>query len=612
LTNPISPTLAPTSTIAAITALGQFGPEELQALITNAEQRVLHRGDVLMREGEPSDELYFVVSGRFMVERKGDGAPLAEIGHGQPIGEIGFFANLPRTATVRALRDSQVLMISRAQFQKLGAASPQIRDAVIVSLAHRLADAIRIEKETPQPRALGIVWAGSSRPSDRFIELLREVFGAGHRTIFLTAAEVTRRFERATFEDSEVSSWLNSLELDADFIFYIAEPTLTEWTKKCIRQADAVLLVATAQASDDINPCERLAFSTHAASARRLVLLHENRSNIVSGTSRWLARRDVNMHHHVALQDRTDVQRLRRFISGKAVGFVAGAGGALGTAHLGVYKAFCEAGADFDIFGGTSVGAAMTAGLAAGIDIGHIDASTHKAFVRKRAFLRFTIPRYALINHKFLDSAFRAEFGDTTIEDLWKPFFAVSTNLSSNKPMVHRRGLLWNAVRASGSIPGVLPPFFTKDGEMLVDGALVDSVPLGPMKALKEGPNVVVALGMDQRRKYMVDYDTIPGPITLLTAVFNPFARRRLPKIPNALQVIMQSVLVHSRPELPLSDTDLLIQPELPADFRFTTWDRHTDVLRCAYRFVATQIEGWMEQRDRRLLAVLDPARTQG
>ncbi|PWT92452.1 MAG: alpha/beta hydrolase, partial [Proteobacteria bacterium] len=455
---------------------------------------------------------------------------------------------------------------------------------------------------------LAIVWAGGSRLSDRFIELLRDVFGAGHRTMFLTAAEMARRFERASFEDSEVSSWLNSLELDADFIFYIAEPALTDWTRKCIRQADAVLLVAGAEASDDINPCERLAFSTHPASARRLVLLHESRSSIVSGTSRWLARRDVSMHHHVALQDGTDVQRLQRFVSGRAVGFVAGAGGALGTAHLGVYKAFCEAGADFDIFGGTSVGAAMTAGLAAGIGIDHIDASTHKAFVRNRAFLRLTIPRYALINHKFLDSAFRAEFGETTIEDLWKPFFAVSTNLSSNKPMVHRRGLLWNAVRASGSIPGVLPPFFTKEGEMLVDGALVDSVPLGPMKALKEGPNVVVALGMDQRRKYMVDYDTIPGPITLLTAMFNPFARRRLPKIPNALQVIMQSVLVHSRPELPLSDTDLLIQPELPADFRFTTWDRHTDVLRCTYQFVATQIEGWLEQRDRRLLAVIDPA----
>lgn len=579
-------------------------------MIANAEQRVLHRGDVLMREGEPSDALYFVISGRFVVEREGDGSPLAEIGQGQPIGEIGFFGNLPRTATVRALRDSNVLTITRTQFQKLSAVSPQIRDAVIVSLAHRLADTIKIEKVAPRPRTLAIVWAGASRPSDRYIDLLREVFGAPTRSVFLSAADVARRFERAPLEDSAISSWLNSLELAAGFIFYIADPTLTDWTRKCIRQADAVLLVAAAQAPADVNPCELLAFSTHPASARRLVLLHESRSKIASGTARWLAQRDVSMHHHVALQDRVDVQRLCRFVSGQAVGFVAGAGGALGSAHLGVYKAFCEAGADFDILGGTSVGAAMTAALAFGLDIDHIDAGTHELFVKNRALVRLTIPRYALINHRFIDGAFRAEFGDTDIEDLWKPFFAVSTNLSSNEPMIHRRGLIWNAVRASGSIPGVLPPFFTKQGEMLVDGALMDSVPLAPMKALKQGPNVIVAVGVEKRRKYPVDYDTIPGPAALLASMFNPVGRRRLAHIPNVIQVVMHSMLVHCQPELPLSNTDVLIQPEFPADFRFTSWARHTDILWCAYRAAAAQISNRLANGDPGFLAVIEPAQS--
>ena len=117
-------------------------------------------------------------------------------------------------------------------------------------------------------------------------------------------------------------------------------------------------------------------------------------------------------------------------------------------------------------------------------------------------------------------------------------------------------------MRASGSIPGVLPPFFTKQGEMLVDGALMDSVPLAPMKALKQGPNVIVAVGVEKRRKYPVDYDTIPGPAALLASMFNPFGRRRLAHIPNVIQVVMHSMLVHCQPELPLSNTDVLIQPE--------------------------------------------------
>ena len=77
----------------------------LEALTEGAQQRALPRGEVLIRQGEPSDTLYFVLSGRFSVHLAGEAEPTAEIGKGQPIGEIGFFAGLPRTATVKAMRE---------------------------------------------------------------------------------------------------------------------------------------------------------------------------------------------------------------------------------------------------------------------------------------------------------------------------------------------------------------------------------------------------------------------------------------------------------------------------------------------------------------------------
>ena len=89
------------------------------------------------------------------------------------------------------------------------------------------------------------------------------------------------------------------------------------------------------------------------------------------------------------VQDTKDCARLLRFLSGKAVGFIAGGGGALGSAHLGVYKAFQEAGVEADILGGTSVGAAMTAGLAYGVDPDRVDQGTHNIFVTSRAFRRY-------------------------------------------------------------------------------------------------------------------------------------------------------------------------------------------------------------------------------
>jgi NTE family protein len=596
--------------LSALPALDERTLKDLETLASDAELIEVRGGGILVRQGEPSDVLYFVLSGRFSVRSDGAADPIAEIAQGQPIGEIGFFAGLPRTATVSALRDSRVLAITRERFAALSATSPQLREAVIVSLARRLRESSNVEAKAPStPRTLAIVPAGGSPLPSRFIELLRDVFAPASRTTFLTESDIRSRVPGVSFDAPAASDWLNALEAERDFVFYVADQTLTEWTRKCIRQADAILLVASARAGVELNPSEHFAFSIHPPSARRLVLLRDTRTPVVSGTSAWLAQRDVLMHHHVALQDAADVQRLFRFLSGRAIGFVAGGGGALGSAHLGTYKAFREAGAEFDILGGTSVGAAMMAALAYGVDPERVDEGTHNIFVKSRAFRRPTLPRYALLDHKAFDRALRAEYEDVLIEDLWIPFFALSSNLSGHEPRLHRRGLVWHAVRASSAVPGVLPPFFTREGEMLVDGGLMDNVPLAPMKALKTGPNVVVALGADAPATYMVDYDSIPGPRELIAAMLNPFSRRRLPQMPGILQVITLSMLANRRPDLELGDTDILVKPDLPDDLRFTSWERHNEVFLQTYRGVAAWIRGRIAENDPKVLMLIDGAR---
>ena len=579
----------------------------LKILTEGAQQRELPRGEVLIQQGEPSDALYFVLSGRFGVHLTDRDKPIAEIGQGQPIGEIGFFAGLARTATVKAMRDSRVLVITRERYQALKESADDIQDAVIVALARRLSSLVKYSVSAPAfVRTIALLWAGASQPSTKLINSLRSVFGGASRAIFLSKNELERRGKEASLEDPATSDWLNSLEVDFDFVFYIADPDLTDWTKKCVRQADTVLLVAGAGASNELNDCERFAFSVHPPSTRRLVILHEARSDIASGTNSWLSNRPVLMHHHIALQDETDVRRLYRFLSGKALGFVAGGGGARGSAHLGVYKAFCEAGADFDIFGGTSSGAAMTAALAYGVEPERVDAGTDNIFVKRRAFRRPTFPRYGLIDHKVFDAALRAEYGDVLIEDLWRPYFAVSCNLSDHMPHVHRSGMVWQAVRASSSIPAVLPPFYTKEGEMLVDGALVGNIPLTQMHQIKAGPNVVVVLGTEPSKPYRVDYDSIPGRVQLIAALFNPFSRRRLPKTPSILQIVMLSMLTDRRQDLPLSQADILITPQLPADMRFIDWERHTEVFMKTYKEVAAWVQMRIAEKDSRILSVIN------
>ncbi|TJX18277.1 MAG: cyclic nucleotide-binding domain-containing protein, partial [Mesorhizobium sp.] len=134
---------------------------------------------VLVREGDPSDRFFVVLSGRFTVH-KGDGiGSVAEIAQGELVGEIGFFAGLPRTATVLAARDSIVLEISRNHFEKAAEALPNLREAVTTSLARRFAtqSPILSRQKPAKIRTLAIIAAGGSRISPVFIGHLQQELG---------------------------------------------------------------------------------------------------------------------------------------------------------------------------------------------------------------------------------------------------------------------------------------------------------------------------------------------------------------------------------------------------------------------------------------------------
>jgi NTE family protein len=583
--------------------LAGLGSKALLRLARAAERRTLLRGEILLRRGEPSESLHFLATGRLAVVEDDD-ETVSEIAPGEPVGEIGFFARIPRTFTVRAIRDSEVLTLDRQTFEAISAELPEVRDSVIRSLALRLGRLRPAPKPAAPPRTVAVVAAGGARLSQRFLALLRKALGGQARTRFLSSGDAARKLGGRPSDDAGATAWLNALEADATFVFYIADDALTEWTRTCVRQADLLLLVARIAEPAALGEAETFAFGVHAPATRRLVLLHETRAPRATGTAAWLSGRDIYMHHHVSLQDSADVERVARFLTGRAVGFVAGGGGALGAAHLGVYRAFAEAGAEFDMFGGASVGAAMAAGLAMGLSVDEVDRRMHRMFVKRRAFRRFNFPYHSLLNHKAFDEALKAEFGEARIEDLWRPFFALSSDLTHRAPFAHREGPVWFAVRASSAIPGALPPCYTVDGRMLVDGGLFDNVPLTLMKSLKDGPNLVVALQADAPSRYAVDYEGIPGPREWLLRAATPW-RRRKPHAPSLMQVIVMSLLANRRRPLELGPEDLLVHPDMPADVQWLQWRRHAEVYEAAYRGAARLIEQGEAKADPRLAALI-------
>ncbi len=128
-----SHTLANLRSVPFLSDLSDAALERFAAATT---RRVVGRGEVLVQQGDPSDTLYFVTHGRFLV-RAGD-VPIAEIMAGEPIGEIGFFENAPRSATVLAERASEVLELTRASYEPLAQDLPELNQAVIRALAARV------------------------------------------------------------------------------------------------------------------------------------------------------------------------------------------------------------------------------------------------------------------------------------------------------------------------------------------------------------------------------------------------------------------------------------------------------------------------------------------
>jgi NTE family protein len=576
-----------------VTIFQDLAPAERARLASELETLTLKRGDVLVREGETADALYVVVTGRFAVTITGRREAISEIGPGQPIGEIAFLAGGARTATVTALRDSLVLRLRRTEFEELSEKNPSIWQTLTVTLARRVAQAnvSRAPPPDPRPRTVAFIRAGSGALSPVFVEAIAGVFRRAHRTILLRSAMAKDVLpDGVRLDSAEGTHALNALESSYDYVLFVAENELTPWSEKAIRQADLVLAVGWHGSEETPNALERLAADLLPADARRLVLLHETHGRITD-TGRWLKRRHIVMHHHVALDDPADFERLYRFINGTALGLIACGGGAYCAAHIGLYKALLQSGFSFDIMGGTSGGAAMTAAFAMGNSPEEVDRATHSIFVTNKAMRRYTWPRYSLLDHAHFDKQLAEHYAGVDIEDLWIPFFAVSTNLSSYDLHRHRRGDLWAAVRASGAIPVLLPPFYTDDGHMLVDGAILDNVPIRVMHELKSGPNVVISFEVPKLKQFNVDYRALPGRAALLKAMLNPFLRRALPDAPGVGTVLMRSLMANRQDfERRLRPEDLLLVPPFPPDMGILDWHRHTELMTTTYHWAMGEL----------------------
>lgn len=561
-----------------------------QALLAAAELRHLRGGDYLVRQGEAADTLYIVNTGRFHVQFE-NGREVAEIVAGEPVGELAFFSGGTRTAHVIADRDSSVLALTRDAYDRVAKDHREIVDNILAVVSKRLAVTTASSAEMPAKpgRVVAMLAAGHAPLPDGFGERLAASLAKYDNPRIVREGDMPDGLDP---NGENFGRWIGELERENDRII-LRDGDNDDWNRAIARNADDLLLVAPLKESNHaLAGLEAFALPLFRKANRMLILWRERAAEEISGSGDWLAERPVKLHHQLALDTDADFDRVARFMAGRANGVVLAGGGALGCAHIGVMQAMIENGVPIDYYGGTSAGAAMAGALARGLTAEDTLAQMQEMFITHKAMKKVTVPVHSFLDARVFDEQLRQRYSEKDIEDLPFNYFGVSTNLSTNSVYVHRTGRLWHAVRASGSLPTILPPFITDEGDILVDGGVLDNIPVSIMRELKAGPNVVVGLRADAGGEWRIDakYEDVRSPRKLMADIL---LRRKPEKpFPSLVEIMSRSMVVASEAAVQrnLSQADVLLIPPIPETMQILDWHLGKDVSEAARLYTAEQI----------------------
>ncbi len=173
------------------------------------------------------------------------------------------------------------------------------------------------------------------------------------------------------------------------------------------------------------------------------------------------------------------------------VGLALGGGFARGMAHIGVLKVFAENAIPIDALAGTSAGSIAAALYASGCRVEEMIEEARR--IRWNNFARWTLPRLGFATNERMEGMLRQMLGCSRFEELSIPLAIVAADISTGETVIFRHGDLIPPLRASCSVPGLFAPV-EYQGRLLVDGAIVGSVPVAPLREF--GVDTIIAVSL--------------------------------------------------------------------------------------------------------------------
>jgi len=530
----------------------------------------LNRNKILFRQGELSDSLFLLVSGKiavFITTEKNETLLINEVLPGSIIGELTALSREPRSTTAKAVKRTILLQLSSEDFVEICKQFNSVSLEVINTTLRHSRDIIKLMSDKGSiKKHIAIIPANNKIDLKIFHESILKHKNNCQDVVFLYDSEENPINVKNL---SELHHYIDQLDRENKTVVYVINSYHSALSTICFgyERVDMIYVVGT----DDSDPMLSLETRKKIDSNKykikpELILLHANIQGFPKHTIKWLKLINFNLHHHIRIVNENDWQRLLRFITGNAVGVVFGGGGLRCWAHLGALRALMKLNIPIDAIGGSSAGAivaayyAMRQSLQDPLDLRELSKLTRQSISLKN----LTWPSASLFNGKHYTQKLQEIFKKVRIENLWIPCFCISTNLAKNKQIISRKGSLWKIIRSSTAVPLVLPPVVIK-GQLYIDGGLLNNLPVDIMKKMLLNRGKVIAIELT-RANEDINYYKFP---TILPFFMTMLAKFKLInkdfKFPYLIDTFLKSLLAGSsaKQEENAALADVLIAPDL-------------------------------------------------
>ncbi len=457
----------------------------------------LESEQVLFKQGSPSDSLYIVLSGElvcYVDTPQHEKKIIGNIYDDQAVGEMGLLSGEPRSLSVKAISPSKLLKLSKEQFDAFCRNDATFVTKLTMQIIARSRHVFTSSDVTKRQRKILLLPAtGDIDLTGLLNKLLATRYGR-------ESLHLVKRDEPQQYSPDSSTCLLFDARHSEISSLQIALPDM-----------DTLLIIVQGDSRPQI-PEAILSLLKHAKVFPKLkidlLLLQPDTLAMPRRTRDWLSKARFNQHYHVRCERNSDINYLARVLSGRTNALVVGGGGAKGWAAVSALKLVYPLLESFDSFAGVSIGAIIVSCL--------LTTDSYPAFVKKYSYinknlaktitlLQSTFPIVSLFSGCAGTDATRRTFAALYLEDLWRPFVIVASNVNTRSEVHTSRGLLHEAIRMSAAVPGIIPPV-VRNGEMIIDGALTNNLPTDIVRKQYGHKAMICALDLNggeaDKRKY--------------------------------------------------------------------------------------------------------------